>query len=209
MIEALPGRHSYEPRAGHGLKHDPFNAIVAPRPIGWIGTRSAGGVANLAPYSFFNALGYRPPTVGFSSEGWKDSVQNIQDTGLFSWNLATRALAEQMNASSALVEAAVDEFALAGLAAVAGPLTAVPLVAASPVSFECRLSEIVRLKTADGAPMNNWLVIGEVAAVHIDPALIAEGVYDTAAAHPITRGGGPADYFEITAAAKFRMRRPD
>ena len=207
-MEGLPGRHSYEPSAGHRLKHDPFNAIVAPRPIGWIGTRSKEGARNLAPYSFFNAFGYRPPTVGFSSEGWKDSVRNVQDTGLFTWSLATRPLAEQMNASSAPVEAGVDEFALAGLEAVDGPLLGMPLVKASPVAFECRMSDLVRLRTADGAPMNNWLVIGEVAAVHIDPAFLGDGVYDTAAAHPITRGGGPADYFEITEAAKFLMRRP-
>ena len=205
-MEALPGRHSYEPAAGHRLVHDPFNAIVAPRPIGWIGTRSKAGVRNLAPYSFFNAFGYRPPTVGFSSEGWKDSVRNVEETGLFTWSLATRALADAMNATSADVQG--DEFALAGLAAADGPLTGMPLVAASPAAFECRMSDVVRLRTAEGTPMNNWLVIGEVAAVHLDPALIRDGVYDTAAARPITRGGGPADYFEITRDALFRMGRP-
>jgi len=202
-------RHFYEPRHGHGLVHDPFNAIVAPRPIGWIGTRSADGVANLAPYSFFNALAYRPPTIGFASERRKDTVANVEATGVFTWNLATRALAEAMNLTSATVPADVDEFALAGLTAMRGRIVDAPLVAESPVTFECRLSQIVPLTTADGAPMPNLFVIGEVVAVHIDRALVADGVYRTAVARPITRGGGPADYFEIGEAARFEMRRPD
>ena len=209
MMEPIEGRHSYEPKDGHGLAHDPFNALVAPRPIGWIGTRSAAGVRNLAPYSFFNALAYRPPTIGFSSEGRRDSLANIEETGVFSWNLATRRLAERMSASSAAVGAQVDEFTLAGLAALEGRLVAAPLVAESPVAMECRLSEIVRLRTASGAPMQNWLVIGEVVAIHIDRAFLTDGVYDTAAARPIMRGGGPADYFEANPATLFRMRRPD
>ena len=207
-MKGFEGKHSYEPRDGHGLAHDPFNSIVAPRPIGWIGSRSADGVANLAPYSFFNALAYHPPTIGFCSDGRKDSLNNIQATRVFSWNLATRALAEPMNASSATVEGEVDEFALAGLTPVRGRLVDAPMVAESPVSFECRGSDIVQLKQADGTLMENWFVIGEVVAVHIDAALVAGGTYDTVAAHPILRGGGPADYFEITEAARFLMRRP-
>ena len=109
--------HFYEPANGHGLPHDPFNAIVGPRPIGWIGSRSADGIVNLAPYSFFNAFNYTPPIVGFASIGWKDSVRNIESTGVFTWNLATRPLAEAMNASAALVPQEVDEFELAGLQA--------------------------------------------------------------------------------------------
>jgi len=207
-MDALPGRHSYRPADGHRLPHDPFNAIVAPRPIGWIGTRSEDGTANLAPYSFFNALAYRPPTIGFASEGAKDSVRNAEATGLFSWNLATRRLAERMNATSAAVGAHVDEFALAGIARVDGPATGMPLVAESPACFECRVSQVVQLRTAAGEPMNNFFVIGEVVAVHIDPAFLKDGIYDTAAARPITRGGGPADYFEANEASRFRMRRP-
>ncbi|MBO9754419.1 flavin reductase family protein [Xanthomonas phaseoli pv. manihotis] len=107
--------HFYEPTQGHGLPHDPFNAIVGPRPIGWIGSRSAEGIANLAPYSFFNAFNYVPPIVGFASIGRKDSLRNIEATGEFTWNLATRPLAEAMNASAAMVPAEVDEFDLAGL----------------------------------------------------------------------------------------------
>jgi len=202
-------RHFYEPAKGHGLARDPFNAIIAPRPIGWIGSRSADGVANLAPYSFFNAFAYRPPMIGFASDRRKDTVANIEATGVFTWNLATRALAEKMNLSSATVAPEVDEFALAGLTAAEGRIVEAPLVAESPVAFECRLSQIVPLVTADGVPMPNRLVIGEVVAVHIDRASIIDGLYVTAAAAPITRGGGPADYFEIGEAARFEMRRPD
>ena len=207
-MEPLPDRHSYEPRDGHRLPHDPFNAIVAPRPIGWIGTRSAAGVRNIAPYSFFNALAYKPPTIGFSSQNAKDTLRNVEETGVFTWNLATRRLAERMNATSAEVGADVDEFALAGLAAIEGRLVDAPLVAESPVSFECRKSMIVQLRTADGAAMPNWLVIGEVVAVHIDRALLKDGIYDTAAGRPILRGGGPADYFELSPEALFKMGRP-
>ncbi|WP_242096545.1 flavin reductase family protein [Sphingomonas sp. CROZ-RG-20F-R02-07] len=200
--------HFYEPAQGHGLPHDPLNAIVAPRPIGWISTVSKDGVANLAPYSFFNALNYSPPLIGFSSMGWKDSVANAEATGEFVWNLATRPLAEAMNASSAGVDAAVDEFALAGLETAPSRLVAPPRVAASPVSFECRLTQLIRLETKEGRALDQWLVIGEAIGIHIDTAMLEDGVYQTARARPITRGGGPADYFEITEDALFRMRRP-
>jgi flavin reductase (DIM6/NTAB) family NADH-FMN oxidoreductase RutF len=182
--------HVYEPAAGHGLKHDPFNAIVGPRPIGWISTVSGQGVRNLAPYSFFNAFNYVPPIVGFSSIGWKDSVANIEATGQFVWNLATRPLAEAMNASSAVVGQEVDEFALAGLTPVPGRLVDAPRVLESPVNFECRLTQLIRLQDAAGAAVDTWLVLGEVVAVHIDQGLLAGGVYDTAAAEPILRAGG-------------------
>jgi flavin reductase (DIM6/NTAB) family NADH-FMN oxidoreductase RutF len=207
-MTSFAGKHSYRPAEGHRLAHDPFNAIVAPRPIGWIGTRSAEGIANLAPYSFFNALAYRPPTIGFSSEGRKDTLANVEATGVFTWNLATRRLAERMNATSAMVPPHVDEIELAGIASVEGQVVAAPLVLESPAAFECRVSDIVRLRTAAGIDMNNWFVIGEVVAIHLDEAVIVDGIYQTAAARPITRGGGPADYFEITEAAKFQMRRP-
>jgi flavin reductase (DIM6/NTAB) family NADH-FMN oxidoreductase RutF len=204
----LEGKHSYRPAEGHRLAHDPFNAIVAPRPIGWIGTRSAEGIANLAPYSFFNAFAYRPPTIGFSSEGRKDTLANVEATGVFTWNLATRRLAERMNATSAMVPPHVDEIELAGIASIEGQMVAAPLVLESPAAFECRVSDIIRLRTAAGVDINNWLVVGEVVAIHLDENVIVDGVYQTAAARPITRGGGPADYFEITEAAKFQMRRP-
>ena len=207
-MKTLGARHSYRPADGHRLPHDPFNAIVAPRPIGWIGTRSAEGVANLAPYSFFNALAYRPPTIGFASDGEKDSLRNARETGLFSWNLVTRALAERMNATSAGVGEEVDEFALADLSRVDGPELGVPVVAESPAIFECRVSDIHQLRTAGGEPMPNWFVIGEVVAVHLDPALLRDGIYDTAAARPVMRGGGPTAYFEALAVGRFDLRRP-
>ncbi|MDH6592761.1 flavin reductase (DIM6/NTAB) family NADH-FMN oxidoreductase RutF [Variovorax sp. TBS-050B] len=200
--------HFYEPARGHGLPHDPFNAIVGPRPIGWISSRDAAGVLNLAPYSFFNGFNYTPPIVGFASIGAKDSLRNIRETGEFGWNLATRALAEPMNQSCATVPPEVDEFALAGLTPAPSRCIAAPRVAESPVSFECRLTQIVQLQAADGRAVETWLVLGEVVGVHIARTLLREGIYDTAAARPILRGGGPADYFEIGPDNLFKMYRP-
>ena len=205
----MTDHHFYEPKHGHGLKHDPMNAIVAPRPIGWISTVSAAGVRNLAPYSFFNLFNYRPPIIGFSSMGWKDSAANIQATAEFVWNLATRPLAEAMNATSATVAAAVDEFELAGLESLPSRLVKPDRVAASPVQFECRHTQTLRLETLEGRALDQWVIFGEVVAVHIDRAMLDDGAYVTARAEPIVRGGGPADYFAITADRLFRMRRPD
>lgn len=200
--------HFYEPRLGHGLPHDPFNAIVGPRPIGWISSMNAQGALNLAPYSFFNAFNYTPPIVGFASIGAKDTLHNVQATREFGWNLATRPLAERMNASCAAVPPEVNEFELAGLTPAASRVIAVPRVAESPVSFECRVTQIVQLQGADGTQVETWLTLGEVVAVHIDKALLKDGVYDTAAARPILRGGGAGDYFEMGAEQLFRMVRP-
>ena len=200
--------HFYEPAQGHGLPHDPFNAMVGPRPIGWISSQSASGVRNLAPYSFFNAFNYVPPIVGFASIGAKDSLNNIRETREFGWNLATRPLAERMNASCAAVPPEVDEFELAGLTPVASRGIAVPRVAESPVSFECKLTQIVQLEGVDGTKVPTWLVLGEVVGVHIARRLLKDGVYDTAAAEPILRGGGPADYFTVTPDNLFKMFRP-
>ena len=200
--------HFYEPRHGHGLPHDPFNAIVGPRPIGWISTRSASGVNNLAPYSFFNAFNYVPPIIGFASIGYKDTLRNIEETGEFVWNLTTRALAEAMNQSCAAVGPEVSEFALAGLTPLASTVVAPPRVAESPVTFECKRTQILQLQGADGAQVDTWLVLGEVVAVHIDKSLLKDGVYDTAAAGHVLRGGGPADYFTVGPEQLFRMHRP-
>ena len=200
--------HFYEPRNGHGLPHDPFNAIVGPRPIGWISSRDRTGCLNLAPYSFFNAFNYTPPIIGFSSNGYKDTVRNIKQTGEFAWNLVTRPLAEAMNQTCASVPPEVDEFALAGLTPVASRIIGVPRVGESPVTFECRLTQVSQLQTAEGVKVDTWLTLGEVVAVHIDRALLIDGVYDTAGAHPVLRGGGPADYFEIAVGQRFRMVRP-
>jgi len=198
----------YEPGQGHGLPHDPFNAIVGPRPIGWISSQDGEGRLNLAPYSFFNAFNYTPPIIGFASVGRKDSLNNIEATGEFCWNLVTRSLAEAMNQSCAAVAADVDEFVLSSLTPVASKITKVPRVLESPVSFECRVTQIVQLQGADQTLVPTWLVLGEVVAVHIAKALLVDGVYDTAAAEPVLRGGGPADYFQLGRESCFKMYRP-
>ena len=200
--------HFYEPRNGHGLPHDPFNAIVGPRPIGWVSTCNAQGAANLAPYSFFNAFNYVPPIVGFSSIGYKDSIRNIEETGEFAWNLVTRPLAEAMNQTCAAVAPEVSEFELAGLTPVASRLIKPPRVMESPVSFECKLTQVLQLQGVDGAKVDTWLVLGEVVGVHIRADLLVDGVYDTAGADHILRGGGPADYFTLGPAQLFKMYRP-
>lgn len=201
--------HFYEPAEGHGLAHDPLNAIVAPRPIGWISTVSATGVRNLAPYSFFNLFSYRPPIIGFCSVSRKDSLTNAETTGEFVWNLATRDLAEAMNASSAMLPSEQDEFALAGLATLPAVKVAPPRVAASPVQFECRVTQIIQLESKEHGAIPCWMVFGEAVAIHIDRAMIEDGVYQTARARPILRGGGPADYFTIDEGGLFRMTRPE
>ncbi len=200
--------HYYEPAQGHGLPHDPFNAIVGPRPIGWISSQDAAGRLNLAPYSFFNAFNYTPPLIGFSSIGAKDSLRNIRETGEFCWNLTTRPLAEAMNQSCASVAPEVDEFELSGMTPVASTRVAPPRVLESPVSFECKLTQILQLQGVDGVPVPTWMVFGEVVAVHIARHLLKDGIYDTAAAQPVLRGGGPADYFEVKAENLFHMFRP-
>ena len=201
--------HYYEPKNGHGLKHDPFNAIIAPRPIGWISSRDGKGNVNLAPYSFFNGFCYTPPIIGFSSTSWKDTVQNVKDTGEFVWNLATLDLAKHMNATAAHVAHDVSEFQIAGLTAVPSKLVNVPRVAESPVAFECKLTEIIQLKGANGEKANAWLTMGEVVAVHIDKAMIKDGVYITALAKPIVRAGRKGDYFTVKPEDMFEMTRPD
>lgn len=202
------GIYFYQPAQGHGLAHDPFNALVAPRPIGWISTHDRQGNLNLAPYSFFNAFNYHPPLVGFSSIGYKDTVRNIVATREFGWNLVTRPLAEAMNETCASVAPEVDEFALARLTPVASRMISVPRVMESPVSFECRLSQVVQLQGADGQKVDTWMIFGEVVGVHIETRLIKDGVYDTAAAQPVMRGGGPADYFGIDPQQGFKIYRP-
>ena len=200
--------HFYEPKEGHRLPHDPFNAIVGPRPIGWISSQSKAGALNLAPYSFFNAFNYTPPIVGFASIGYKDSVRNVEETGEFAWNLTTRALAKAMNQTCAAVPPDINEFELAGLTPVPSRVIAVPRVLESPVSFECRRTQVLQLAGADGTKVNTWLVLGEVVAVHIAKTLLKDGVYDTANAGHLLRGGGPGDYFNIGPEQLFRMVRP-
>ncbi|WP_049291927.1 flavin reductase family protein [Franconibacter helveticus] len=202
-------RYYYEPARGHGLPHDPLNAIVGPRPIGWIASLDAQGNRNLAPYSFFNCFNYRPPIIGFASSGWKDSVQNIVETKEFVWNLTTRALAVPMNETSASLPRGEDEFARAGLTPAPSRLVNAPRVAESPVNFECRLSQCIQLTSANGALIDSWLVLGEVVAVHIDEALLENGIYQTAKAQPVLRAGGPSAYYAIDEAQRFDLVRPD
>lgn len=199
----------YEPSQGHGLPHDPLNAIVGPRPIGWISSQDAQGKRNLAPYSFFNCFNYRPPIIGFASSGWKDSVQNIMETKQFVWNLTTQDLAVAMNETSATLPHGEDEFVRAGLTAAPSRLVNAPRVAESPVNFECRLSQCIQLTSADGAAIDTWLVLGEVVGIHIAESLLEEGIYQTARAKPVLRGGGPSAYYTIDEAHRFDLIRPD
>ena len=171
------------------LPHDPFKAIVAPRPIGWISTRAPDGRVNLAPYSFFNAFSSVPPIVGFSSEGCKDSASFARDSGEFVANLASRDLMQAMDQTSASLPRGDSEFTHAGLAMAPCRLVKAPRVAAAHAALECKFIEIVPLKSARGEPIDSYLVLGEVVAFHIDDALIRDGRFDTAAAQPLARCG--------------------
>lgn len=187
----------------HGFQYDPFKAIVAPRPIGWVSTLSPEGVANLAPYSYFNAFSQSPHYVAFGSGPVKDSMRNIESTGEFVFSLATYDLREQMNATSAHVTG--DEFELAGLTKAPCELVRPPRVAESPAALECCLHRIVPLPDDDGKA-ENFLIIGRVLGIHIDDRFIHDGRVDTAAMRPIARLGY-SEYATVTEA--WRMRRPD
>lgn len=200
--------HFYRPSEGHRLPHNPFKAIIAPRPIGWIGTRSADGINNLAPYSFFNAFSEQPPIVGFSSIGRKDSLANAEATGFFTWNLATYALREQMNASSEGALAEVDEFELTGLTAVDSDVVDAPYVGEAKVSFECVTTQIIQIENAKGQAQEIWLLLGEVVGVHIKEDMLVNGLYQTAAAKPLMRGGGLRDFFVVDDSGLIGMDRP-
>ncbi|QOT74473.1 flavin reductase family protein (plasmid) [Sphingobium fuliginis] len=200
--------HFYEPRAGHGLTRDPLRAILGPRPIGWISSRSAAGVANLAPYSFFSMLCDKPPIIGFSSIGEKDSLANIRETGVFACNLVTRRHAEAMNISSRPAPPGIDEFEEAGLKSADCTIIDCPRVAETPVALECRLIDIRGLTDAAGSPTSAWLTLGEIVGVHIDRTLLRDGLFDTASAGIVLRAGYAADYFEIGSTAAFTMKRP-
>lgn len=190
----------------HGLKHDPFKAIVAPRPIGWIGTKAADGRRNLAPYSFFNAVSDGPKLVMFSSSGHKDSVSNIEETGVFTCSLAGRHLAEAMNVSSAAVPRGVDEFELAGLTPVTGRLIDAPYVGEAHAVLECRMTQTFRPVDIDGRETDNWVVFGQVVAIHISPQILNGGMVDMDIARPLGRMGY-MDYCD-GGAEVFTMMRP-
>jgi flavin reductase (DIM6/NTAB) family NADH-FMN oxidoreductase RutF len=197
----------YEPdkRDATVLRYDPFKAIVAPRPIGWVTTMSAKGEINLAPYSYFNGIGSKPNLVMLSSEGLKDSVSFIAETGEFVCNLATWDLREAMNATSAPLPRGVNEMERAGLAPAPSRLVKPPRVAASPCALECRLIKIVPITEAGGLPADCHVVIGHVVGVHIDDRFIVDGRLDTAALKPIARCG--YDQYAVVESV-FSMTRP-
>jgi flavin reductase (DIM6/NTAB) family NADH-FMN oxidoreductase RutF len=201
----------FRPGEPHGLPHNPFNALVVPRPIGWISSLDAEGRANLAPYSFFNAVAYAPPQVIFagtgahSAGGLKDSVRNIEATGEFVCNLATEGLARAMNLSSVSAPRGTDEFELAGLTKAPAREVAPPRVAESPAHLECKLVRIVELETTDPVVAPNRLVLGRVVGVHIDDVLLVDGRVDIARLKPLARLGY-MDYAPVREV--FEMTRP-
>jgi flavin reductase (DIM6/NTAB) family NADH-FMN oxidoreductase RutF len=196
----------YDPAGDHGLAHDPFKAIVAPRVIGWISTCDENGRPNLAPYSFFGMFAGNPKVLAFSSEGYKDTIRNIEKTGEFTWNFTSVALAEAMNKCSAPVDASVNEFDLAGLTAVPGSRVKVPRVGESPASLECKLLQVFQLKDLEGKPISNWMALGQVVGVHIKHEYLVDGMFDLNAAQPLLRAGYRGDYAQI--GSMFEMIRP-
>jgi flavin reductase (DIM6/NTAB) family NADH-FMN oxidoreductase RutF len=197
----------YEPtKRNHGLPHDPFKAIVAPRPIGWISSMDAKGRVNLAPYSFFNGVATFPPMVMFASDGFKDSVSNVNETKEFVCNLATWDLRDAMNRTSEGVPHEVNEFEISGLTPAPSKLVKPPRVAEAPCALECKATQIVQMKGPDGSPRDNYVVFGEVVGIHIDEKYIKNGILDAAAMKPIARLGY-RDYSVVT--ELFQMTRPD
>ena len=196
----------YDVRSGdHGLPHDPFKAIVAPRPIGWISSADRNGVPNLAPYSFFNAVSDSPHIVMFSSDGIKDSQRNVEETGEFICNIVTYDLREKMNASSASVGQDVSEFELAGLSMEPGKLVNVCRVKETPVALECKYLNTVDLKDVDGNASRYTVVLGQVVGIHIDQSVLTEGLLDIGKLNPVCRMGYH-NYSHISEV--FEMRRP-
>jgi flavin reductase (DIM6/NTAB) family NADH-FMN oxidoreductase RutF len=189
-----------------GLAHDPFKALVTPRPIGWVSTMSDDGHINLAPYSFFNAIGEAPPMLAFSSKGAKDSATFAGELREFVWNLVTFELREQMNATSAPLPRGRSEFERAELEMAASRFVAPPRVASARCAMECKVIHAVELHDIDGRPADQHLVIGQVLGVHLDEASVVDGAVDTARLRPVARLGGPADYTVVDDV--FRMVRP-
>ncbi|GAB1582107.1 flavin reductase family protein [Phyllobacterium phragmitis] len=195
----------YETANGHGLPHDPFKAIVVPRPIGWISTRSKSGAINLSPYSYFNAISDNPHLVIFSSSGHKDSVAYIEETGEFAANLVSGNLREKMNASSVDAPRGVSEFDYAGLTPAPCRLIGAPRVAEAYAALECVVTDIRVPEDRHGKPSGNFLVTGEVVGIHIDEAILTDGLIDTRKAQPVSRLGY-MDY--ATVSDVYQMWRP-
>ncbi len=192
----------------HGLKHNPFKALMVPRPIGWISTISADGICNIAPYSFFNAMGENPTYVAFGSAGVKDSLKNILETKEFVCSLATYDLRFEMNATSAAVPYGIDEFPLASLTAAASTLVKPPRVKESPAAFECKLWQAIELPGRPGKPSGHTMVVGEVVGVHIDDRFVKDGIVDTGAMRPIARLGY-MEYGVLEPENVFVINRPE
>ena len=197
--------YEHDKRDFSKLRHDPFKAIVAPRPIGWITSISAKGEINLAPYSYFNGVSSKPNLLMFASEGRKDSVANIEETREFVCNLATYDLREAMNATSAPLPHGINEMIRAGLEPAPSRLVKPPRVKASPCALECKLIKIVAMETADGKPVDCHVVFGQVVGVYIDDRFIVDGLLDTAAMKPIARCG--YDQYSVVESV-FSMTRP-
>ncbi len=197
----------YEPRSRDRslLPHDPFKALIAPRPIGWVTTQSRSGDVNLAPYSFFNAFADKPPIIAFSSAGYKDSITFVEQTGEFVWNMPTWDLRDAMNLTSAPLPRGESEADYADLEMVPSRLVAPPRVKASPAALECKVIEVKRLEDRNGTALDYWLVLGEVVGVHLDPAFITDGIVDMTAMAPIARCGY-GDY--VVADRTFQLKRP-
>jgi flavin reductase (DIM6/NTAB) family NADH-FMN oxidoreductase RutF len=196
----------YEPRKGdHGLPHDPFKALVAPRPIGWITTQSLDGAVNLAPFSFFNAFQSRPHLVGFAADGRKDSVVFAEESREFVCNLVTEDLMAQMNATSAGLPRGQNEMDHAGLRPAPSRLVKPPRVALAAAALECRWTQTIHLQDARGEPSDAWLVCGEVVGIYIDDRFVADGRVDTAAMRVVARLGYQ-DYSVVE--RTFELRRP-
>ena len=198
----------YEPhrRDRRILPHDPFKALVTPRPVGWISTTHPDGAVNLAPYSFFNAVCESPLMLAFSSQGPKDSATFAGDAGEFVWNLATYDLREAMNLSSAPLRRGHSEFEHAGLEMAESHIVSAPRVAASPCSMECRVTLATELRDLDDRPTGQHLVVGQVVGIHIDERYVVDGQVDTAALQPIARCGYLGDYAVVD--RLFQMPRP-
>lgn len=197
----------YRPEDGHGLPHNPFNAVVTPRPIGWISTRAADGSENLAPYSFFNAVAYVPPQVMFASTSakpdrgdTKDSVANIRDTSVFCVNIVEYAARDGMNQTSGDWTKETDEFALAGIVRAECETIACSRVANAPANLECKLTQIVQLPG-----VANFVVFGEVTGVHLREDCLVDGMFDVTKFRPLARLG----YRDYTAVEEvFSLSRP-
>ena len=171
------------------LKYDPLKAIIAPRPIGWISTLSENGVANLAPYSFFNAVGGNPPMLMFASEGYKDTANNAAETKEFVFNYASKSLANEMNLSSANAPTGISEFDHYGIERAQSNLVAPPRVAAALAAMECKVVDVVETKDVEGQKTGAVIIIGQVVGVYIDDMVIRDGRFDVDAAQPLSRLG--------------------